>query len=484
MDKLPFPFETSFTETITTKYLKDAIFWVGDFHDPSSEHLIGEKTGNVWGVGYGLSCLLQYKQLSKQDNDLPGNFEEKTHNACRYLISKASSGDNYSNWDENVWDTAVICRALLRYLDNNPNATEKINIINLCCTSIKWLHEQIKYRQEKKFNIGIPDISQVLRTFIYAKKSTELKCCSQPRAKTTYLFLEDGIKELVNDLLYSSEPTQEINDGEKEQVITWNDDIFETADAIISLSHFVQLYHDNKLPIPEEKKLIETIKLALRYLEIEQVDGRWGIEESTTVALRAYVIGWKTIGEGQAPEPHIVFKAIRYLCDSKTIFPDGSIAHKMEPTVYLIQAFIDILENWALPDNLMINNNIHELYDYIIWNTPTRSTIERVRRMQIESEKNLLQQKIEEDKKKSDDMVRIIIRLRALLFLFGWFLMGYILACRLGFINASWNVWILKNIEVKDWGVLLTFLTLWGGLWWFIYEKILRWNEFHLHKTQ
>lgn len=477
MARLPFPIDRPLAETIKTKYLMDALKWVGDFRDPVSTNLLGAKTGNTWGVAYGLLCLLKSRHLYLSDDEFPGNFDTKAHNAVQFLMDKALFGQNYCNWEDNIWDTSVVCRALLHYINIYPSCVDRAKFVDICGKAMRWLYYQAETSETRRYSLGVPDLSQMLRTFVLAKRLME-----REDAIRACIPLNDAIQVLVNEIIHSVEVKTQLYEGESEEIAVWDDDVFSTADAIISLSRYIQLERSSvSQSNPDHwSEIFALLQPAIRYLELEQIDGRWGIEETTTITLQAYVLGSNIIGEDQAPEPHIVFKAIRYLCDPKTVFSDGSIAHKFEPTVYMVQAFLEILENWKLPDDVVAGKSVHELYDFIIWNTPTRSTYERVKRMKIQSEASLLRIQNNRANEIIQRMGMKIIRWRTVVFLLVWGLIGYAISVSLKFIVLNTGGLFLPalNWRVSSWEVLLAFLTLWGGVGWFIYDRVLRWNAF------
>lgn len=189
----------------------------------------------------------------------------------------------------------------------------------------------------------------------------------------------DVVYGLVEEIVHSAKLIELTTDGKTEQVLVWDEGVFGTAETIVSLSRYVT---SNATAVNHnlKKDILDLIGQGLRFIELQQRDGRWGIEEETAVALRSYIIGHKAWGKPLEPEPHIVFKALRYLCDEKTVFLDGSIAHEMEPTIYYALALIETLKGWKLQDGLCDNKPAIELYDFILWNTPARSTYERLLR--------------------------------------------------------------------------------------------------------
>jgi hypothetical protein len=453
----------------------DGLKWIGDFRDPNSKDLLGIKTGSLWGVGYGLQCLLKARKIYKQDGTYLGDFDEKAQNAIRYLVNKATQGTDTCCWEDNIWDTAVICRGLIKSIIEYPDLAAQINVEQICIKSLRYLIKIVNTWKIIRYVQGITDLSQILRTFITAYEiipsgfdSIQKEIISSTRANIIY--------DLADEIIHSVEIREDLYNGHKEKFAVWEDDISATADAILSLS---KLITSNATQIDQQKakNLNKILCLAVRFLELEQVDGRWGMEENTSLALRAYVVGSNALGLKRYPEPHIVFKAIRYLCDPKIVFSDGSIAHEMEPTVYMLLALIDVIDKWNLPDKLCCEKPVVELYDYIIWNTPARSTYERVLRMQAQTEADQLKDqngylegRINHFRKQlrtwqTGSYILIVLILAALF------------AQWLGVGEGRQILIPLINISVYDWQAFLAFLTLFGGIAWFVYDRILHWTN-------
>jgi len=474
---LPFPTEMPFCESVKNKYLMSGLKWIGDFRDPDSNQLLSVKTGSMWGLGYGLLCLAKAKTLFLNDGSFPGIFDEKAENAIRLLCNKILQGENTCCWENNIWDTAVICRALSESERNYPRLGKQLNLFLIIEKSLRWLADQVVKWKILRYVQGIPDISQILRTFILARMYFPELVNKIDKEKKADLESGTIINELLDEIMHSLEKKSELYNGHAEDIITWDDDVFSTADAVIGLSKVIS----SPNLVSEEKlgQIKEILKPAIRYLELEQIDGRWGIEETTSMALRAYLLGCNALGVSMQPEPHIIFKAVRYLCDSKIFFADGSVAHEMEPTIYLLLALIDVIEVWKLPDGLCDRRPVIELYDYVIWNTPTRSTHERTLRFQAQTEADLLrrnQEHLECSLLRSRKKERLW---QTFLFLFIWILIGLLSAYFLGIgENREMQIRFIGQIfAIKDWQALFAFLTLVGGISWFIFDRILRWSS-------
>ena len=375
---LPFSSDKPLFDTIKNKYLLNVLKWLGDYHDSASTTFLGAKTGSTWGVAYSLICLFEARDLFLESELFPRDFDERAYASVEYLSKKATIGTVTCHWESNIWDSAVITRALLRYTSVYLEKRNNLEITRIIEKSLQWLHNQVIDWHDLRYTLGLTELSQILRTFLVAETVLSETETNNSQVYRNNLDESETITLIINEILHSAKYERMSVDGKREEVLVWDDSVFGTGETLISLSHYLGSRHIVDRP-ELQKKILELIGPALRYLELEQKDGRWGIEEETAMVLRAYIAGHRVWGGRVEPEPHIVFKGLRYLCDSKTVFLDGSIAHELEPTVYYTMALIEALKNWDLPNNLCKEKSTIELYDYIIWNTPSRSTYERLR---------------------------------------------------------------------------------------------------------
>jgi hypothetical protein len=468
MYNLPFPSDRPLFETIQSKYLFNVLKWLGDFQDPTSSTFLGAKTGSTWGVAYSLICLLHSREIYLQTNVFPSDFDTRARHSVEYLLDKTTLGKDTCHWDGNIWDTAVITRALISYKEAQPNNDHLIDIIK---KALKWLSMQVIDWDELRYTLGLTDIAQIFRTFIIAMEnlpslleeiSVEL---GNPEKR------DHVINVLVDEILHSVKPMEIIVDDKPENVITWEEDVFTTAEIIISLSRFITT-ESVKSNLRTKHEILDLMGQALRFLELKQIDGRWGIEEETAVALRSYLVGHDSWDKPLQPEPHIVFKALRYFCDEKTVFPDGSIAHEMEPTIYYCLALIDTLSKWKLPDELCTKKPVIELYDYILWNTPTRSTYERLLRSKAEAEAGTLRAT---NKDLNSDVSKLSKQLnlwKSTLYAVGWVAFLIILISISGSVSTS-PISIPAGFRIADWDVFLALTAAWATLGLFLYRILI-----------
>lgn len=484
MSDLPFSSDKPLFESIKKKYLLDALKWLCDFHDPSSKTFLGTKMGSTWGVGYTLICLIESREIYLESKQFIRGFDEKARASVEYLIEQASFGQGICNWEANIWDTAVITRAILLYSLIYPDTARSLSTTKkILEDSIRWLCIQVISWHNLRYTLGIAELSQVLRTIISFKKIYPDTFDAIRKDIAESMDQSDVIRFMIEEMVHSAAPQTIDVDGKNEDVVVWDDGVFGTAETIISLSKYVE-YLDSleiKGDCEEEKKqLLDFMGPALRYIELQQKDGRWGIEEETAIALRAYIAGYRVWGKRIGPEPHIVFKALRYLCDTKTVFADGSIAHEMEPTIYFAMALIETLKNWKLPDSLCQERSTIQLYDYIVWNTPSRTTYERLLRTKAETEASVLRSV---NDRLTNRLVQIGKQLgfwQALAYLTIWLIvLGFLLSFS-NTINTT-TISVPIGFEVTDWEVFLALLGSWAtvgfALYNFIFKRLYKRNN-------
>ena len=78
------------------------------------------------------------------------------------------------------------------------------------------------------------------------------------------------------------------------------------------------------------------------------------------------------------PEIHTTFKALRWVCDRKQVFSDGSFMHTMFLTIFYTIALVEVYRSWE-----PAGRTVALLYDDVVWSSPVRTTPERYRRMAL-----------------------------------------------------------------------------------------------------
>jgi hypothetical protein len=468
MSNLPFPSNISLKETLRDQYLLNSLRWLGDFKDSNSSQLLGTKLGSPWSVGYTARCLIEAQELFVGENGFPSRFEIRIHKSIDFLLEEAISLDGLYNWEGIIWDTAIIVRSLLYYVSSNLQMTGNKTVFVVCAKAIKWLCIQLRNWDAERYTLGMIELSQSLRTLIFAQNIIP-QCFKNIIDSDLYNSILSDIAFIIPMLLsefLNSVEKQEIIVGiQEETIMEWDNDIFATAETIIGLSKYLSV-SNSALQTDEKRKVMDVIRYALRYLEIEQSEGRWGIESVTALCLRAYILGYSVLGDVRLqPKPYIVFKALRFLCDYRVTFSDGSIAHEIEPTIYYALALLETIKNWELPKEIS-KKPLIELYDFVLWNTPSRDSLERSLRMKAESENTKLEDNIRLLSKEKENSKQKFLLLLTFLFICAWIIIGMLFSILLD--TFTIDLEFVPRILSSD--AFIGFSVAWIGFGYFIWK--------------
>lgn len=158
-------------------------------------------------------------------------------------------------------------------------------------------------------------------------------------------------------------------------------DYFQSGEVIDSLALY--LASCERPDFREDCK--EHVFACVRFFETNQVDGKWGAHVDTCRALFGYLRATHVIPElGQ--EHHLVMKALRWMCDEKQAFSDGSFLHTPFITVFYAGALWQAINYWKIAQR-----PVAEVYDISLWSTPVRATEERGLRLALQIEQERLQ---------------------------------------------------------------------------------------------
>lgn len=334
----------------------------------------------------------------------------KSKAVARWLIDKKTDSHDrkFIHWEGVTWDTSVVIRAIAKVLkeyEGEFSNHEKVEINECITKGIAWLYHRFsKWDTEVKYPFGPADVAQILATLIIIRSDfPELYSdfISKIGKKTCEIEIE-----IVRYLLHIKTEktlTIPITSDENEEVVTyWWDDFFSTAEVVESVALFYRYYDaDSELRKQHRQVLHLTSQALVRacvYFEQSQVDGMWGSHIDTIKVIYSYVRIRNLIPQSNndskepliIPEIHTTFKAIRWMCDEKQIFSDGSFLHTMFLTVFYAHALLEVYNGWG-PANL----KIMQLYDDVIWFSPVRTTPERSKRLAAELRISDLQEQIE-----------------------------------------------------------------------------------------
>ena len=371
-------------------------------------------SNSYWEASLSIEFLVWAQQLFQQAGEHPELCKEITGRISETAnrLIKAARFQNHEqfgqmcNWEGVTWDTAVIIRGLLTALKASPQDfthSKRDAIHDAIIASLQWLAFRFdSWEKDVKFPFGVSDVAQILITLIFLRlehpqlvdRANRIGYLSL-RHKTTQeplevLILRYLLKE-ANTIPYDITTGSSLSDSpNSEELFCW-ENFFHTAEVTEALAYaFSAASKPSQCPVPKKAgKLIHVfsdsdlhktrvaLTGALRYLETHQVNGEWGSHVDTIRCLYAYIKA--TYLTNEQPEPHILFRALRWGCDEKQVFSDGSFLHTMFLTVFYCLALQEAHDHWLLSAKPVI-----ELYDDVVWASPTSTTAERGKRMQAE----------------------------------------------------------------------------------------------------
>ena len=464
IESLPF---ANFDETLQTNLRKNQLpalarWLIGT--RPSG--LLALECNSNWEAALTIEFLVNVKGIF-QDNgeqeELCKEIVTRVPEAINHLLSEVlhinDKGHGHMQcWDGGTWDTAVVVRALLTSLKNFPEAfavRKRLEIERTVKETIHWLAWRFDiWETEIKYPFGVSDVAQILNTLIFIR--VERPDLFEKITSVGYLATRKGNPLELDILRYllkeatpikMASPSMDDVHTESESLCFWGS-YFHTAEVLDVLSiAYAATQTSSMCPIPSlEGKLKDVIPpedartakslviAAIRYLERNQVNGQWTTHVDTMRCLEAYVKATYLLKE--QPEPHIVFRGLRWTCDKKQVFKDGSFLHTLFLTTFYSHALVEIYRHWELAQKPLL-----DIYDDVVWASPTRTTTERGKRLQAEIDRD---DKVRENVRLEKAILRQNRILLSLIIVFGIILMARKWCCK----ENNWQIYAVSLLLI------------------------------------
>jgi hypothetical protein len=401
LDLLPFePFTETLQSIIRKKYITRVYKWLQGKHDGS---ILAEESNSNWECALTIMFFIDIHSIFDANNE-EKEFCEKVPSLCadvaRHLIlRKIVVSPQFVCWDRVTWDTAVVVKALLKTLKSYPDKFsdgDKKDILNSVYKAMHWLFMRFeKWETEVKYPFGPADVAQILITTVYLKENFPVeyqKILKEYSFKNKDTHIEE---EICRYLIQRKETIKRVI-GEIEERTAWWGDFYQTAETLESLA----IYYSASSKSGEQKQALmneieNTSKEVFRFIEHNQSeDGMWGTHVDTLRTLYVYIKATKLLPFINS-EPHLVFKALRWICDEKQCFDDGSFLHTMFLTIFMCEAFVEVHNSWPLS-----KFSIAKVYDDVLWESPMRTSPERTRRFVAEMDVQKLSVKLKDTQSK------------------------------------------------------------------------------------
>lgn len=393
LEELPFkPATESLKSVLRKKYLLKVAKWLRGKHEGS---ILPEEGGSNWESALAIIFFSDLREVYLE-HDEEKDFCDKIPGVCaevvRHLLGrKTVLSPSYVCWDKVTWDTAVVVRGILKILNSYPDkfGDECNEIMDAVTKAMCWLFMRFEHWEtEVKYPYGSSDVAQILLTITYLKEHYPIE---YQKIQKTYTFKSTTPidREIFKYLIQVKEVETITIDNIEETIVSWDGDFFQTAETLDSLVTYHKTLDESN---PDHKNVMDEIedicKETFRFIEIRQrEDGMWGTHVDTIRTLNAYIKASNIFEERVKlnAEPQLVFKALRWICDEKQCFSDGSFLHTSFLTIFMCDTLLEIHNSWPLAEY-----PIFRIYDEVFWASPVQTTSERTKRFAAEMDKKRL----------------------------------------------------------------------------------------------
>lgn len=343
-------------------------------------------------------------------------IENRTVATTRWLTSQArTESDGAINWDGTQWDTAVTLRAIIVAHEKYPGSfadAERTFLDALEEGATKWLvgcvvswHMETESRG--RYLAGPADLAQVLIALMVLNERSPRRV---ERVQAAFGFTADAsaIDEAVRVLLAqanSERISADSDRGDSEEFHYWVD-AFNSGEVIDALTRYYLVYHESNSAASRGYSVrARDLSLeCLRFMECTQSEGTWGGIADTCGTLYYYLLVGSRLKSFNYQD-HIVFKALRWMCDGNQSMADGSFLHSSYTTVFYALALLEAFRNWELG-----RRSSAEVYDVALWLAPNLVSHERSRRLELELR---LEDSLAKERRLQDAALRGRLRFRS-----------------------------------------------------------------------
>lgn len=374
--------DRSVRETLIEAYLVPALDWL-------------LPPGRPFGPSAGVSAhaevalaLQSVFALAESDPESAAPYSSSAKNHVDLLVQQAEIHPDGSRcWDHSVWDTAIVLRALLDALECRlsdlligPTAQEAIE--SICHAAMRWIAGKFDESNSLVFQRGL-NSAELAQAGLATNRFLEYLRAKSAATGSLGSELSALSLRILNRTLVrrTSDVGRRISEDEAALVPpTWWGDYFGTADVIEYLVSTLRLNNNQLVVLPREQRdLIGTVLVrCMHFLEGSQRDGLWGPYLDTANVLAAYVIsgsyGQETepTNSALAPHPRVVFRSVRWFCDSTQRLADGSILHTAFLTTFFTRAILLCATKWDRRDI-----SLAQLYDEVALVSDGNSTLDK-----------------------------------------------------------------------------------------------------------
>jgi hypothetical protein len=397
------PFSDNFQVVLIRGYLCPVAKWL---FGAGPDRLLAQESNSAWEAALSVIYLLRFADILKRsgisDADAPAldSIERKCLQTADWLCSIARHvSDDELSWENVTWDTATVIRAFFiikQHFGDTLPERQRSSIDAAIKKGLLWLLRRFAiWHRTVKYPFGPADIASIAVCLAEGRRNFPktvndvCKAALGDEKGSDHLWIR-ALRDISEYLLLQATTPKDAIDPEGLQHLgpCWWDDFFTTSEALEALGEYVLAAQNTAKEQKEHGALVEQVRRALIsaacFFERCQVDGMWGSHIDTIkvlyiyIKLPTYLAGANKRDGLISNEMHVAFKAVRWICDSKQFFSDGSILHTMFLTIFAAHTLLQIADNW--PPAL---KQISDLYDDVVWAAPVRVSAEKIERTRI-----------------------------------------------------------------------------------------------------
>lgn len=438
----PFDFENIFKDELFEKYLIPYANWLfGEPGKQMTAQITGSPWEAALAQMFCSEVLRiassQYGQLTASMSYDKPEFSTKTRSLLLWLSNRAlrptdSSVEDLPSsdspvagelcWEAVTWDTATISKCMLNALvsvdlELDQASTNKLN--SNVFSAVRWMCSKIEdWQNSGMYSFGFTDLAGVglsLLSFIDHRGDLQRKDLGyepDSQAKGQFERAASSVEYIVNHLLDRAYCPVDKGAAERENDsprFVWWGDYFSTAEVM----EFLSQYHDMVVepllaadqndakkshelgrffaiedPANASTRIRSQITRSAHYLEASQAEGLWGGHIDTIKSLASYIRAAKLVALesndphetlSYTPKAHIVFSALRWICDYKQTFESTvgkfearSFMHTMFLTSFCADSLLAAFRDWPEAEK-----KTALLYETVIWSAPTQISEDR-----------------------------------------------------------------------------------------------------------
>lgn len=352
----------------------------------SSEYLLPQAANSNWECALAVWYLLDlYPKLDK-DDALRAQIQSKVPATISWMVHRTLPEDLGQSWEHVTWDTAICIRSVLRAVGCFPKAfsnSEQQLIDATAVNVMAWMFDRFAHwNTDVLYPFGPADVAQICDATVYLA-GVNRRLLDRAATMANEASVEVVLERMVMYLMAQSEQKAlAVVSGPAIQPHAFWGDVFQSSEVAEALVGYLGFVSTSQFKGSCDISLVRRCRAAVvdvfRYLEDHQADGRWGGHAETCRAMQAYLRCSTAIPE-ISPQPEVVLKGIRWMCDPKQAFDDGSFLHTTYATVFYALALWQVYDTWPPAGDAVIH-----VYDRALWATAVHSSVERGRRLELE----------------------------------------------------------------------------------------------------